>query len=47
MYFKWRQSGKIGHSELPPLDMMRLDFEPMMCDLMELLGPEWVSKLCS
>ena len=29
------------------MDTMRRDFEPTMRDLIELLGPEWVSNLCS
>jgi len=46
-YSKWRRQVKIGHAELPPMDTMRRDFEPTMRDLIELLGPEWVSNLCS
>jgi hypothetical protein len=46
-YSKWRRQVKIGHAELPPIEMMRRDFEPMVRDVIELLGPEWVSKLCS
>jgi hypothetical protein len=46
-YFKWRRQVKIGHAELPPMDAMRFNFKPIICDLMDLLGPEWVSNLCS
>ena len=46
-YSKWRRQIKIGHATLPPVDTMRRDFEPTMRDLIELLGPEWVSNLCS
>jgi hypothetical protein len=46
-YFRWRRQVKIGHAQLPPMDAMRFNFKPIICDLMDLLGPEWVSNLCS
>jgi hypothetical protein len=46
-YFKWRRQVKIGQANLPPMDAMRFNFKPIICDLMDLLGPEWVSNLCS
>ena len=46
-YLKWRRQVTIGHAELPPLETMRHDFHQMVRDLIDLLGPEWVSKLCS
>jgi hypothetical protein len=43
-YNRQLRTGKIEHFDL---DLFRRDVEPMARRLIELCGPEWVSKLCS
>jgi len=44
-YSKWRRQVKIGHAALPPIELMRRDFEPTVRDLIELLGRDWIRLL--
>jgi len=44
-YSKWRRQTKIGHAELPELDLMRRDFEPVVRDMIDLLGRDWFITL--
>jgi hypothetical protein len=44
-YSKWRRQVKIGHVDLPPLALMRRDFEPTVRDLIDLLGRDWIAAL--
>ena len=43
-YNRQLRTGKIEHFDL---DLFRRDIEPMIRRLIDLCGPEWISKLCS
>jgi hypothetical protein len=46
-FFRYNRQLQIGKIEHFHLDLFRRDIEPMIRRLIDLCGPEWVSKLCS